>query len=63
MPVFVDCNWGKKNQDLSSKFKVRGYPTVIFVDPDGNELERLGKRDAAAVLNQIEGVSKKYPGK
>ena len=61
--MFVDCNWGKANKDLSTKYKIRGYPTVVFTDPDGNELERLGARDPESVLKQIEGVAKKYPGK
>ena len=63
MPIFVDCDWGKKNKDVSTKYKVRGYPTVVFTDPDGNEIERLGNRDAASVAAQIEGVAKKHPGK
>jgi hypothetical protein len=63
MPIFVDCDWGKKNKDLSTKYKIRGYPTVIFTDPDGNEIERLGKRDAGSVASQIEGVASKHPGK
>lgn len=63
MPIFVDCDWGKKNKDVSTKYKVRGYPTVIFTDPEGTEIERLGKRDAESVAAQIEGVAKKHPGK
>ena len=63
MPIFVDCDWGKKNQDLSAKYKIRGYPTVVFADPEGNEIEKLGRRDAASVLAQIEGVAAKHPGK
>ena len=30
----------KYNRALSRKFKVRGFPTVIILDADGNELER-----------------------
>ena len=63
MAIFVDCDWGKKNKDISTKYGVRGYPTVIFADPEGKELERLGKRDAQSVAAQIESVSQKYPGK
>jgi hypothetical protein len=63
MPIFVDCDWGKKNNDISTKYGIRGYPTVIFTDPDGKELERLGNRDATSVAAQIEGVAQKYPGK
>jgi thioredoxin-related protein len=63
MPIFVDCDWGKKNQDLSTRYKIRGYPTVVFTDPEGTEIERLSKRDAASVAAQIESVAKKHPGK
>jgi thioredoxin-related protein len=63
MPIFVDCDWGKKNKDISDKYKVRGYPTVIFTDPEGKELEHLGKRDAESVAAQIESVAGKYPAK
>ena len=63
IPIFVDCDWGKKNKDLSTKYKVRGYPTVVFADPDGNEIERLGKRDPESVAAQIESVAAKHPGK
>ena len=63
MPIFVDCDWGKKNKDLSTQYKIRGYPTVVFTDPEGKELERLGARNADSVLKQIEGVAQKYPGK
>jgi hypothetical protein len=60
MPVLVDCDWGKKNKDVSGKYGVRGYPTIIFTDPDGKEVERLHGRDAASVAGQINGVAKKY---
>jgi hypothetical protein len=58
--VFVDCDWGKKNNDLSDKFKVRGYPTVAFCDPEGNQVASLGSRDPSAVAAQIAEVVKKY---
>ena len=63
MPIFVDCDWGKKNRDLSTRYGVRGYPTVVFVDPDGNELERLKSRSPGSVASQIEGVASRFPGK
>ena len=63
MPIFVDCDWGKKNNDISTRYKVRGYPTVVFTDPDGNEVARLGRRDAESVAAQILEVAKKYGGK
>src|ERR1041385_5174616 len=58
--VFVDCDWGKKNNDLSDKFKVEGYPTVVFCDPDGKQVAELNSRDPKGVASQISDVAKKY---
>jgi hypothetical protein len=60
MCVFVDCDWGKKNEDISTKFNVRGYPTVVFLDPEGAEVGRLASRAPAAVASQIEEIAKKH---
>jgi thioredoxin-related protein len=59
----VDCDWGKKNNDISTKYGVRGYPTVIFVDPEGKEVDRVKKRDAASIIAQIEDVAKSHSKK
>jgi len=58
--VFVDCNWGKKNTDLSTKYAVRGYPTVIFTDSKGELIEPLADRSPEGVKKQIETIAKKY---
>jgi hypothetical protein len=63
MCIFVDCNWGKKNKDVSDKYAIRGYPTVVFTDPEGKEIDRLKARDSGSVLTQIDDVAKKYPRK
>lgn len=31
----------KKNFSLAKKYRVRSYPTVLFVDPLGNEIHRI----------------------
>ncbi|MFN0185257.1 MAG: thioredoxin family protein [Aquabacterium sp.] len=42
-------------QKLGSRFKVRGYPTVILVAADGNEITRLpGEADAAQIMNVLQ---------
>lgn len=56
----MDCSWGKKNADLVKLYDVRGYPTVIFCDPDGQEVSFLGTRDARAVAKQILAIADKY---
>ena len=60
--VFVDCDWGKKNTDLSNKYGVRGYPTVIFVDSKGEVIEPLADRSPDGVLKQIGTIAKKAGG-
>jgi len=59
--VFVDCDWGRKNTDLSKKYGVNGYPTVIFTDSKGKVIEPLGDRSPEAVLAQIQKNSKSAP--
>jgi thiol:disulfide interchange protein len=56
--VFVDCDWGKKNTDLSKRYEVNGYPTVIFTDSKGKVIEPLGDRSAEGMLAQIQKLSK-----
>ena len=56
--VFVECDWGNKNTDLSKKYEVRSYPTVIFTDPKGKVLEPLQTHSPDGVLAQIEKNSK-----
>ena len=60
MPIFVDCDWGKKNKDISDKYKIRGYPTVIFLDPEGKEIGKLNSREADGVKKQFEDVAAKH---
>lgn len=53
-----------ENKGLMEKYKVRGYPTVLFVDPETEQVvAKLGKRDPEAVVAQmdaaIEAASKK----
>ena len=55
--ILVDCNWGKANTDLSSKYKIRGYPTIIFVDKNGKVLEP-GSRRPETLAGQFEKHSK-----
>ncbi|MDX2185693.1 MAG: thioredoxin family protein [Opitutaceae bacterium] len=48
----------KQNFELQDQFKIEGYPTIIIVDGDGKEIERLGYEEGgAANYNKVlEGV-------
>ena len=36
---------------IKEKYRVRGYPTFLFLDPDGNEINRfMGLRDLASFM-------------
>lgn len=50
----------KHNQTLQKKFKVRGYPTVIITDADGNEAGRKvgGTKDAAGYIQALTKIVK-----
>jgi len=50
-------------QKLGTRFKVRGYPTLILFNPEGSELTRLpGEADASQVLQVLElGMSSGRP--
>lgn len=60
MPILVDCDWGKKNQSISGKYGVNGYPNVLFTDPNGKEVDRMSKRDARSIIKQINALASKY---
>lgn len=38
----------KKNQELQQKYGVRGFPTIVALDPKGEEVARLGYRPGDA---------------
>ena len=63
MPILVDCDWGKKNNDISSRYEVRGYPTVVFTDPRGKELSRLRARSPEAVVKEISSLASAFRGR
>lgn len=46
MRILVDCTQEGKNADLQQKYKVRGFPTILFLDAEGIPLE--GERHEAS---------------
>lgn len=44
-------------REMEKKFTVRGYPTVLFVDPETERpVAKLGPRDPASVVKQMEAA-------
>ena len=64
--IWVDCDWGKKNADLSARYKVTGYPSVILCDPQGNFIIKAETRDPEKLAKGFkilwENVGAKAPG-
>lgn len=45
--------------DLATQYQITAYPTLLFLDPNGKELQRVrGKRDAAPFLQIAQQVKK-----
>ncbi len=53
-----------EDRDLMKKYNVRGYPTILFVDPETEEVvAKLGKRDPESVVAQMDAALEKAGGK
>lgn len=59
VPILVDCSKGGP-PDLTQKYGVKGYPTVVFADYQGKVIEPLRSRDAASVKAQMEKIAKEH---
>lgn len=54
VPVYVDAD-SPSGQVLGERFKVRGYPTMVLLQPDGREVTRLaGSVDAAKYMQLLD---------
>ena len=72
VPVFLDFpsdkslvkeDVAKRNRELSKKYKVRGYPTILILDEKGEVLAQTGyaKKEPAAYLEMLNGLVKNGP--
>ncbi len=54
----------KQNEELSDKYKVTGFPTVLLLDADGQVIARTGYRDGGPekYLKQLAEFPKVYEG-
>lgn len=54
--ILVDAG---KDDKLFQKYGVRGMPSIIFLDPEGKEIGKLGSREADGVKRQFEEITAK----
>jgi hypothetical protein len=57
--IFIECDWGKANTDLTKKYDVGSYPTVLYCNPVGGVMGHLTSPDPAAVAKQMLDVAAK----
>lgn len=60
VPVMVDCTKPGQNEDLQTRFNVKGYPTTIFLGANGEKVADLGGRAAAQVKSQVEDIIRQH---
>jgi hypothetical protein len=61
--IFVECNWGKANTDLSERYGIGGYPTVLFCDSEGKPIGQLDSANPVDVARQIRDAVARAGGK
>jgi hypothetical protein len=60
--VFVDLQWGAKHADLAQQYQVRGFPTVIYTDSEGEEVARMEDRSSASMARDLTSLVKEHGG-
>lgn len=60
VPIMVDCTKGNAHDALMKQFNVTGFPTAIFIGPDGKEVARLRDRSPGGVKQQVEEVVRQH---
>jgi thioredoxin-related protein len=58
--ILMDCTKRGSHADLMEKYGVRGYPTMVFLDPDGKVVGKLAGRGAADVTAQFRSLVEKH---
>ncbi len=58
--VLVDCEWGARHADLAQKYRIQGFPTVVFADSDGVEVGRMSDRGADSVAGDLLALARDH---
>jgi thiol-disulfide isomerase/thioredoxin len=59
IPVYLDCTKKGDHTELMLRYKVQGFPTILYVDSDGTVLREMESRDASGIVKDIEVVAGK----
>lgn len=60
----VNAESSPANRELTRKYRIDGFPTVVFVDAKGNEVYRIvGYRPPEDFIRELETASNKAGGK
>ncbi len=57
--LLVDCSGGSQ-REMQTKYGVKGYPSIIFCDSKGKQVDKLRGRDATTVATLFAAHAKKY---
>ena len=58
--VFVDCAWGARHADLAQKYQVKGFPTVVYTDSEGEEVGRMTDRSPESMVQALTNLAKQH---
>lgn len=53
VPILVDCTQPNAHRNLLETYRVRGFPTLLLVGPDGEPRGQPPGRDAASIIQFI----------
>ena len=61
----MSFRYSPKIQELGRQFRIQGYPTLLFYDPQGEEigdLRAIGLLTADQLLDVLSEIRRRYPG-
>ena len=52
--VYVDLDWGRKHMDFGERYRVNAFPTVVYADPDGEEIGRMRSFEPSEMVGELQ---------
>lgn len=62
VPILVDCTQQGAHANLLATYQVRGFPTLLFVGPEGETLFRPMRRDAEVLVQLMDQLGQNAAG-